>query len=69
MGRSGRGCTDVHPGDVGVYGIVDVLGNMLDASHVIHCENQGTPPLHNESHAWDLLLDGEYERRHERSLD
>ena len=33
MGPSGRGCTDVHPGDVGVYGIVDVFGDMLDASH------------------------------------
>ena len=41
MGRSGRGCTDVHPGDVGVYGIVDVLCDMLDLfllhkRHVIH---------------------------------
>ena len=27
MGRNGRGCRDVHPGDVGVYGIVDVLGD------------------------------------------
>ena len=30
MGPSGRGCTDVHPGDVGVNGIVDVLGDMFD---------------------------------------
>jgi hypothetical protein len=34
MGRSGRGCTDVHPGDVGVYGIVDVLGDILDLLYV-----------------------------------
>lgn len=27
MGRNGRGCTDVQPGDVGVYGIVDILGD------------------------------------------
>ena len=35
MGRSGRGCTDIHPGDVGVYGIVDVLGDMLRSRPIL----------------------------------
>ena len=57
MGPSGRGCTDAHPGDVGVYGIVDVFGDMLDASQVIHeyLARESSSCARRRQHRSDLL--------------